>query len=320
MTREFWSCFTRVGLDLLGATYGDVVGRQYEYDSNVVNHRRVAVGDVVVVRDGHLVYGYGVVEDVEARPGMKVMRRCPECRSADITGRKRLLPTYRCNDCRVEFDRPLEEMAYVTTYVATYESLWFTLASPTPVRALERVYAGKDRQNAIRRLDASAAWEFLEFHASVESSLHLELLAHTDKIRGGHVEALVRVRVGQRVFRERLFERFGSTCAVTGRQPEEVLDAAHLYSFADRAEHRSDGGLLLRSDLHRMFDRLLLTFDPETWHTHVAPQLLDRYDGMRAFDAQPMAVAERARPDRSLIEDHFKASRERWRDLARAGS
>jgi hypothetical protein len=246
MTREFWSCFTRVGIDALDATYGDVVGRQYEYDSNVINHRRVGIGDVVVVRDSHLVYGYGIVEDVKALPRVKVMRRCPECRSADIAGRKRLLPAYRCNDCRSEFDRPLEDAVEVTAYVATYESMWFELASPTPVRALEPVYAGRDRQNAIRRLDPSAAWEFLQYHASLESALHLELLAHTDEIRGGHTEALVRVRVGQRVFRERLFERFGSTCAVTGRQPEDVLDAAHLYSFADRGEHRSDGGLLLR--------------------------------------------------------------------------
>jgi len=43
-----------------------------------------------------------------------------------------------------------------------------------------------------------------------------------------------------------------------------------------------------------MFDRLLLTFDPETWHTHVAPQLLDRYDGTsirRAADGRGGASA-----------------------------
>jgi hypothetical protein len=39
---------------------------------------------------------------------------------------------------------------------------------------------------------------------------------------------------------------------------------------------------------------------------------------MRAFEAQPMTAAAHARPDRSLIDDHFKAARERWKDLARA--
>jgi hypothetical protein len=314
MSRNFWSCFSGVGLDALGATYDDALGHQYEYDSHVVNHKRVTVGDVLVVRDRHLVYGYGVVETIEQRPDMKVMQRCPECRSADIKLRATREPAYRCNDCREEFDIPISEPKGIIKYVAAYGSWWFPFASPTSVRSLERVYAGKDQQNAIRHLDPVEAQALLRFHASLESHLHLELLTDTDEIVGGHVEVLVRARVGQQLFRDRLFERFGSTCAVTGSQPDEVLDAAHLYSFAARPDHRRDGGLLLRADIHRMFDRLLLTFDPTTWSTHVAPQLLDRYEGLRLFEARPMAVPEWARPERSLLEEHFSAAHARWSD------
>lgn len=315
MSRTFWSCFSIVGLDALGATYDDALGHQYEYDSHVVNHKGVAVGDVLVVRDRHLVHGYGVVGSIERRPGVKLMERCPECRSADIQRRTIRRPAHRCNDCRHEFDLPLVEPKAITKYVAAYGSWWFPFASPTSVRSLERVYAGKDQQNAIRRLDATEAQVLLRFHADLESHLHLELFASTDEIAGGHVETLVRARVGQQLFRGRMFERFGSTCAVTGSQPDEVLDAAHLYSFAARPEHRNDGGLLLRADLHRMFDRLLLTFDATTWCSHVAPRLLDRYEGLRQFDAQPMAVPELARPERSLLEEHFSAAHARWSDL-----
>lgn len=45
-----------------------------------------------------------------------------------------------------------------------------------------------------------------------------------------------------------------------------------------------DGGLLLRSDVHRVFDRLLLTFDPVTWTSRVAPPLLDQYEGLRVLE------------------------------------
>jgi len=318
MTPSFWSCFTWVGLEPADVLYRDVVGGSYAYDSNVVNHKSVAAGDVLVIRDRHLVYGYGVVETIDASPGIKLMPRCPRCRSADVKPRKRTMPVYRCNDCRFEFDHPIEDHKDVTDYVAAYASLWFPLVSPVPARALDRVYAGADRQNAIRRLDPAIAMELLRTHASVESFLHLELLGRGGPIRGGHVDAVVRVRLGQKAFRESLLERFGASCAVTGRQPEEVLDAAHLYSFAVHPEHRSDGGLLLRTDLHRLFDRLLLTFDPKTWNTHVAPQLLERYPAMQYFEGQPITVSELARPAPSLIGDHFHAARERWRDLARA--
>ena len=315
MPRTFWSCFSHQTADWLDPVrgYDDTLGRQYEYDSHVVNHNRVAVGDVLVIRDSFLVLGYGFVESVDRRADVKIMLRCPECHSAGISARKNARPTYRCNDCRSTFEVPLEGTKNITTYVASYGTWWFPFDSPVPVRSLERAYAGKDRQNAIRRLDEVEARALLAFCAGVESILQLELLESATPIAGGHVQALLKVRVGQQQFRERMLERFGSTCAVSGAQPQEVLDAAHLVNFAVRPEHRLDGGLLLRADLHRMFDRLLLTFDPTTWTTHIAPQLLDRFEGFRVFEDQPMVVPPRVRPDRALLQEHLTASRARWK-------
>jgi predicted restriction endonuclease len=88
------------------------------------------------------------------------------------------------------------------------------------------------------------------------------------RISGGHRRQTVRVRLGQGAFRKSLEERYGSTCAFTGRQPREVLEAAHLYSFAESGEHHPHGGLLLRRDLHRIYDLGLLRVDPgrmELW-------------------------------------------------------
>lgn len=312
-----WSCFTRTTDELIDRTYGDVLGQRYEYDSNVVNHRAIAPGDLVVVRDGQLVLGHGVVEGVTSGPAVKTMRRCPRCGSADCPPRKRALPRYRCNDCKAEFDEPRLVPMDVTRYVATYGSTWTRLDSPIPVRALEAVYVGADRQNAIRRLDRTRALEMLASYGGFEEALEAELLRHGTTITGGHVDAVVRRRVGQQRFRERLLERYGATCAVTGAQPEMVLDAAHLYRFADRPEHSDDGGLLLRADVHRLFDRLVLTFHPRTWTTQVAPVLLDRHESLAVLNGRRISVHEGRLPDTTLIEEHHAAARARWKDLAR---
>lgn len=313
MTRQYWSCFSASTLEESTVLYGDVVGVQYEYDSNVINHKGIKAGDVLLIRDAQLVHGYGVVDEVTTRPGSKMMRRCPVCRVAAVTARTSMLPAYRCRRCRSTFDVPLDEPMDVVVYTASYGSAWFEFETPVRLRDLDTVYAGKDQQNAIRRLDPARAEALLLDVSGVVGMLNLQLSATAVSIPQGHLDAIVRVRRGQQKFRESLLGRYGSTCAVTGQQPEDVLDAAHLYSYADRAVHDPGGGLLLRSDVHRMFDRLLLTFDPRTWTSRVAPALLDEYPGLRVLDAQPMAVTEVVRPDATLLEDHFGAAIERWK-------
>lgn len=311
-----WSCYSHLPGAPEEARYADALGQRYDFDSNVINHKKVAVGDILVIRDRHLVYGYGVVEAVEQRPGIKMMNRCPNCRSSDLATRKRLLPAHRCNDCSFSFDQPNAEPMSVMLYSATYLDRWFPFDSPVPLRALEGVYAQKDRQNAIRLLEPVAAHALMRSHTDVEGYVQLELVAAREGIDGGHVEAVVRRRVGQHRFREQLLERFGSTCAVTGSQPDAVLDAAHLYSFAEQGSHEDDGGLLLRADVHRMFDRLLITFDPRTWRSAVAPPVLKRHRHLQRIHDQPIAVPGPLLPRAALIQEHHRAAKERWRDIA----
>src|SRR6185437_8167184 len=90
-------------------------------------------------------------------------------------------------------------------------------------------------------------------------------------------------RIGQGEFRRRLLERFGPVCAFTGPQPPDSLHAAHVTPFATDPRHELAGGLLLRADLHSLFDRRLITIDPDL-AVRVDPSLrkyreLSRLDG-----------------------------------------
>jgi putative restriction endonuclease len=51
-------------------------------------------------------------------------------------------------------------------------------------------------------------------------------------------------------------------CAVTGEKALPVLQAAHIRPYAEGGDHRVDNGLLLRSDLHILFDRGYVTVTP----------------------------------------------------------
>lgn len=75
---------------------------------------------------------------------------------------------------------------------------------------------------------------------------------------------MAHVRVGQSAFRDALFLAYGARCLVTGVSVEQALEAAHICAYRGNASNHIQNGLLLRADIHNLFDRLLLSVDPST--------------------------------------------------------
>lgn len=168
-----------------------------------------------------------------------------------------MIPLYRCYKCRCEFDAPDTESRIVRTYTAGYPAGWTGLDGVLTGDELRPVAVHPGSQHALRELDWSAFSALLE---RVRPDLPLgALLSAIDRVTGGHVQVTVRARVGQGRFRRQLLEKFGPVCALTGAAPQEVLEAAHLYSYAATGRHEVGGGLLLRRDVHALFDAGLVT-------------------------------------------------------------
>lgn len=72
----------------------------------------------------------------------------------------------------------------------------------------------------------------------------------------------VRQRLGQGGFRVLVTDTYERRCAVTQEKALPVLEAAHIRSVSEGGQHRVDNGLLLRSDIHRLFDRGYVTAAP----------------------------------------------------------
>ncbi|MFF2020881.1 HNH endonuclease [Streptomyces sp. NPDC058171] len=254
----------------VGGGYDDNSATHYSWDSRVPNATGVQVGDRIVLWDGETSLGLSVIETIETGTGAKDLSSCPKCGKADIAPRKTMTPKYRCwtKECKAEFDRPAVETVDVITYRARYEAGWLDLQGHLTAPELRALCEEKKSQNALRRL----RWD--EFRARVESGRNATPLSVIDRaedvIAGGHAKRVVRVRKGQPAFRAALLNTFGEVCAFTGTMPATVLEAAHLYSYARKSVHHASGGLLLRRDVHRLFDLGEIAIDPHTLTLDVA--------------------------------------------------
>jgi len=64
----------------------------------------------------------------------------------------------------------------------------------------------------------------------------------------------VKPRLGQGAFRVLVTDIYGRRCAVTQERTLPALDAAHIRPYSDGGKHEAHNGLLLRRDIHRLFD------------------------------------------------------------------
>ena len=105
-------------------------------------------------------------------------------------------------------------------------------------------------------------------------------------------------RLGQQAFEARVLVAYGRRCAITGSKIRPVLRAAHIRPVTDGGEHRLDNGLLLRSDVHTLFDHGYLGVDPR-YRLHVSPRLREEFaDGEQFYERarHPIALPGRRGP------------------------
>jgi putative restriction endonuclease len=119
---------------------------------------------------------------------------------------------------------------------------------------------------------------------------------------------LVRPRLGQGAFRVAVTDAYQRACAVTGEHSLPALEASHIRPFAADGPHTVSNGLLLRSDLHRLFDRGYVTVDTDL-RLVVSSRLKEHFDNGRSYyplAGHPLTLptARADQPDRELLRWH----------------
>ena len=210
--------------------------------------------------------------------------------------------------------RPKSSKAYGSTALDTTVA-GVPLDPPIPHIRLQEAYTTRDRQSAIRPLDPSAVTRIVYAYGSIEGALLLRQTELLAEIPSGFSETLGKRRIGQKKFRDHLLEQNGPLCAITGPQPVESLDAAHISQFSEHPVHRRNGGLLLRADMHRLFDNLLLAVDPKILRARIAPIIVERYAGLKKYDGIDLHFGDAYTPDRESITDHYKSAKAHWASI-----
>ena len=95
---------------------------------------------------------------------------------------------------------------------------------------------------------------------------------------------LARARLGQGIFRTLVTDAYHRRCAVTAERSLPALEAAHIKSHAAAGPNQTQNGLLLRADIHRLFDDGYVTIDPDLRFV-VSPRLRDEFENGRAYYA-----------------------------------
>jgi len=91
-------------------------------------------------------------------------------------------------------------------------------------------------------------------------------------------------RQGQPKFRKKLLNAYGGKCAVTGCDVEAVLEAAHIAPYLGTDSNTVQNGLLLRADIHTLFDLGQLKVTPAgkiEIHENLLGTMYEAYRGRR---------------------------------------
>jgi putative restriction endonuclease len=287
--------------------------RVYKYDSNVANHRNVGMGDLVIVRDRSKVIGIARIERIDSQAGKKTISRCPECGTTAIKERRSKLPRYRCNNTH-EFEKPRLESADVTLFEAHYAESYIPVPDAVPVSHVKAAALRPSDQLSIEEIDISELEKaFLkaypttrnilaEFYQSMDidaaEALYgdKEPVGDTPSFAGSLADTRtsvlrqIRLRRGQSQFRSSLVSRYGGACVVTGCKLLDVLEAAHIWPYRGSEDHDPSNGLLLRADMHILFDLNMMAIEPHLLTVHFIPPIAALDDYSRFHDCRLRAV------------------------------
>jgi len=115
-------------------------------------------------------------------------------------------------------------------------------------------------------------------------------------------------RRGQAKFRKKLLEAYKTKCAITGCDAAAALEAAHIAPYrGDHTDHVQNG-LLLRADIHSLFDLGLISINPKTMTVVIAPELLKTAYGQFADSALLLPSDPKHSPSTDALANHLKWS------------
>jgi Predicted restriction endonuclease len=206
----------------------------------------------------------------------------------------------------------------------TNRGLMACMDDRVPVGVMVQVHGKPDVQYRILGLALVTGWDggyfflsgFSRQGAVDESGLHAELATLTtqeddrfdpsNEIDGRKkILATLVQRQGQHGFRQQLIDAY-QYCAISDCDVLAALEAAHIQPYRGQHTNHVTNGLLLRADLHSLFDQGLLAIDTASMTVLLAPQLRD--SAYKTLFGRPLHLPKNqgTRPNKQALDAHRK--------------
>ncbi|MCL1148868.1 HNH endonuclease [Shewanella ulleungensis] len=120
-----------------------------------------------------------------------------------------------------------------------------------------------------------------------------------------YVLACILSRRGQSTFRTELLHAYDVKCAITKCSTEAALEAAHIIPHSLEQSYSINNGILLRADIHTLFDLFFISINPETGKVVIAPECNPSYKQYEGCSVSfPSKLCDS--PDPSSLMIHYK--------------
>jgi len=94
----------------------------------------------------------------------------------------------------------------------------------------------------------------------------------------------IRSRIGQGAFRVLVTDAYSRRCSITGEKTLPVLEAAHIKPYSESGPNLTSNGLLLRSDMHILFDKGYMTITNDL-NVEVSQRIREEYENGKEYYA-----------------------------------
>lgn len=130
---------------------------------------------------------------------------------------------------------------------------------------------------------------------------------------GKEREQVVKQRINQTFFRNAVLSSYANQCCITGIQEPQLLEAAHIVSWAEDEANRTNpqNGLCMNVLMHKAYDRLLLSVTPD-YIICVSERLLEseekngrQIDLFRKVKGKKIITPQRFMPDKDLLSQQY---------------
>lgn len=155
----------------------------------------------------------------------------------------------------------------------------------------------------------TASEEGLQLWTAVQQAIRRRQAMFSDptSTRFGEPQ-LVKPRLGQGLFRVKVTDLYERKCAITGERTLPALEAAHIVPYSQGGSHDASNGILLRRDIHSLFDTGYVTITPSL-EFRVSRTIREEFENGRAYyalDGSHARVPEHvdSRPDPEALAWH----------------